>query len=178
MAGHTDKYAKFAFCKYLESKGYTDIKIINTPVDISAKFGDNTWWFELKKTAKKDKYFGATTLIELEQAQIDSLHFRFVIAQADTEDEACMLFKFYLLSLGEMTEIGNMSIPPFKVYFNLRFDNNELLEAHCTSFSCDFNQIEYEKSKTLGKREENSITFMEAHIDKLKKYRTELQKNE
>lgn len=177
MAGHTDKYAKYVFCRYLEEKGYKDIYIINTPVDISAKLGEDTWWFELKKTSKKDKYFGATTLTELEKAQSDLSHFRFVIAQSEDKDEKCTSFTFYELSLEQMIANGRMSIPPFKVYFNLPFDETikKTIESKCYKHSCVYSETEYEKYKKHEERDLGSIGFKLDHINQLSWYQQELK---
>lgn len=177
MAGHTDKYAKFAFCKYLQSKGYTDVKIINAPVDISAKLGNDTWWFELKKTAQQKKYFGATTLTELEQAQLDPLHFRFIIAKADTPEEECFSFTFYELSLEQMIAIGEMSIPPFKVYFNISIDSISLnKQITCYKYSSAYDETEYTKLKSCSSRNVEKITFKAEHISRLSQYHEEIQR--
>lgn len=177
MAGHTDKYAKYVFCKYLEDKGYKDIKIINTPVDISARLGNETWWFELKKTSKTDKCFGATTLTELEKAQEHLAYFRFVIAQSENNDEKCTSFIFYELSLEQMIAYGRMSIPPFKVYFNLPFDKTtkKSIESQCYKHSCLFSEKEYEKYQSHGKRDSESIDFKLDHINELLRYQQELK---
>lgn len=182
MAGHTDKYAKYAFCRYLESKGYTEVQIKTAPVDISAKLDGVTWHFELKKTAKEKKYFGATTLTELKQAQTDTSHFRFIIAQATTEKENCTSFNFYELTLEQMEKLGNMSIPPFKVYFNIDLSNKaQFLQEKCPmypySYPQEFDETEYKKFQSHGEQPGESVKFVKEHIKNLDDFYEELKTN-
>ena len=178
----TDKYAKFAFCKYLEKEGYTDVKIVDTPVDILAKKGDEMWWFEIKSTSKK-KYFGATTLTELKKA-LDCAgnskeNFRFVIAKKDNNQEN--LFDFIILTLAEfeLTSLFHATIPPFKVYFNVKLDElcsrDTHIGKHQPNKQFDFVDKEYKQFRKLTPDErqlidtykEESITFSEEDIKKL-----------
>ena len=58
----SDKKAKDAYIVQLKSNGYENVKVINSPVDISAEKNRETYYFEIKMTKKKTKYFGAATL--------------------------------------------------------------------------------------------------------------------
>lgn len=110
----SDVKAKAAFVNELLSRGFDDAKIVASPADIVAQKDGQTWYFEIKKTSHKDKYFGAATLTEWVQALKDPGHFRFVVAIEDGDD-----FSFIEYSPAEFMEFS--TIPPFKVYFNIDF---------------------------------------------------------
>lgn len=110
----SDVKAKAAFVNELLSRGFDDAKIVASPADIVAQKDGQTWYFEIKKTSHKDKYFGAATLTEWLQADMDPDHFRFVVAIEDGDD-----FTFIEYTPAEFREFS--TIPPFKVYFNIDF---------------------------------------------------------
>jgi len=60
----SDKKAKDTYIKHLKSDGFKNVEIINSPSDISAEKNGETYFFEIKMTKKKIKYFGAATLTE------------------------------------------------------------------------------------------------------------------
>lgn len=113
----SDVSAKEAYVKELQKNGYK-AQIVKAPADITAEKDGQKWYFEIKKTAQTDKYFGAATMTEWKQALEDPYHFRFVIAIDLGEDK--WSFKEYTPS--EFMEFS--TIPPFKVYFNIDFSNN------------------------------------------------------
>lgn len=111
----SDKNAKEAFVKQLEKEGYSDVKIVQAPSDIIAMKEGVQWYFEIKMTTHKDKYFGAATFTEWEQAFKTPDTYRFVVAIKD--DELPDGFEFIALTPEEMMQYS--TIPPCKVYFNL-----------------------------------------------------------
>lgn len=109
----SDRAAKEEFVKELEKEGYEKVEIISTPVDIIAEKDGVKWYFEIKKTSKTKKIFGAATLTEWNQAYADSEHFRFVIAVSKDN----IKFNFYPVTIDEFALLS--SIPPFKINFNI-----------------------------------------------------------
>lgn len=109
----SDVKAKKAFVSELNKRGFDDVQIVAAPSDIIAKKNGEKWFFEIKKTTHKDKYFGAATQTEWKQAFEDPDHFRFVIAMESDNDE----FTFKEIKPSDFMEFS--TIPPFKVYFNL-----------------------------------------------------------
>lgn len=111
----SDVKAKAQYVERLKSNGYSNPTIIASPADITAEKNGYTWYFEIKKTSQKKKYFGAATLTEWIQALKDPDHFRFVVARESTEGT----FAFSEYTPSEFMEVS--SIPPFKVFFNIDF---------------------------------------------------------
>ena len=111
----SDKNAKEAFVEYLTQRGYTEVQIVKAPSDIIAKKDGVQWYFEIKMTTHSDKYFGAATFTEWEQAFKTPDTYRFVIAITSMSDPTS--FEFIELTPEEMME--HSTIPPCKVYFNL-----------------------------------------------------------
>lgn len=109
----SDVKAKAEYVKCLKDNGYSNPTIIASPADITAEKNGYTWYFEIKKTSQKKKYFGAATLTEWIQALKDPDHFRFVVARESTEGT----FAFSEYTPSEFMEVS--SIPPFKVFFNI-----------------------------------------------------------
>ena len=96
-------------------KGFKDVKIVKSPSDIIAMKDGVQWYFEVKMTSHRDRYFGAATFTEWEQAFKTPDTYRFVIAIKDAE-------QFGGFELIEMTPEEMMrysTIPPCKVFFNL-----------------------------------------------------------
>lgn len=190
-ASKTDKYAKYAFCKFLKKDGYTNIKVINTPVDIKAEKENVIWWFEIKKTSTDGKYFGATTLTELEKANEcvnGTDQFRFVIAQEVNAKEN--LYNFTLLTLDEFaqTDVFHPSIPPIKIYFNVDLANLNLgkkYEGEAYRISNIDKDADYQKCCKLSRQEKNeirdnkkdSISFDIADIDTMSAFMENMRKN-
>lgn len=111
----SDKDAKLAFVEHLESKGFTEVQIVQSPSDIIAKKDGEQWYFEIKMTTHNDKYFGAATFTEWEQAFKTPETYRFVVAIKNPGSSEG--FEFVELTPGEMMRYS--TIPPCKVYFNL-----------------------------------------------------------
>ena len=111
----SDVKAKAQYVERFKSNGYSNPTIIASPADITAEKNGYTWYFEIKKTSRKKKYFGAATLTEWIQALKDPDHFRFVVARETTEGT----FAFSEYTPSEFMEVS--SIPPFKVFFNIDF---------------------------------------------------------
>lgn len=133
MYEKSDILAKKAVIKELEIRGYTECKIISTPADIIGYLNNERYYFEVKMTRKKEKYFGAATLTEWEQAIKDPKHFYFVVVIQNNE----VIEKIIFYKPEEFIKIS--SIPPFKVYFNL--DLNRGIK--------DKNKITFEQLKNM-----------------------------
>ena len=123
MNKKSDVVAKEAYLKELIKEGYENPKIISSPTDIHA-FKDNAeYFFEIKMTRKTDKYFGAATITEWEQALKDPNHFFFVVAiQEDSK-----ITKFIKYTPSEFLRFS--SIPPFKINFNIDFTKDDIKES-------------------------------------------------
>ena len=111
----SDKDAKATFVAHLENRGFTDVQIVKAPSDIIAKKDGLQWYFEIKMTTHHDKYFGAATFTEWEQAFKTPDTYRFIVAIKNAEQ--AMGFEFIELTPEEMMK--HSTIPPCKVYFNL-----------------------------------------------------------
>lgn len=133
MYEKSDFLAKKAVIKELEIRGYTECKTISKPADIIGYLNDERYYFEVKMTRKKEKYFGAATLTEWEQAIKDPKHFYFVVVIQNNE----IIEKIIFYKPEEFIKIS--SIPPFKVYFNL--DLNKGIK--------DKNKITFEQLKNM-----------------------------
>ena len=124
----SDKKAKDAYIVHLKSNGYENVKVINSPVDISAEKNGETYYFEIKMTKKKTKYFGAATLTEWVQAFEPPNHFKFVIAKTDEKEET---FEFMEFTPEEFMK--HSTIPPFKIYFNINLEGDSKNELRRTA---------------------------------------------
>lgn len=113
----SDVKAKTEFVKLLQERGF-EAKVVSSPADIMANKDGNTWYFEIKMTKRADVYFGAATLTEWKQAMANPEYFRFVVAKTDEAESA---FEFIEYTPAEFMEFS--TIPPFKVYFNIDFEN-------------------------------------------------------
>lgn len=170
MPERSDKYAKLTFCKLLEEEGYSDVRIARTPADIRAKKDGKDWWFELKKTSEHKKYFGAVTLTELKKAIEADVNFRFVIAEKQTEegDGYNCNYTFYRMTLAEFIENCHPTIPPFKIYFNLKFDNIKTINFKYSGYI--FTTKEYQSYQDPLPQNEPAVSFKESHIGILSKF--------
>ena len=108
----SDVEAKKAFVKELQKKNYQDIKITSSPTDISAKKKGTKYYFEIKFTNQKDKYFGAATLTEWECAIKNLDNFFFVVSRKENN-------KWIFKSFKPNEFIKYSTIPPFKIFFNV-----------------------------------------------------------
>ncbi len=87
------------------------------PRDITARKGDQVFYFEIKYTAQSASYFGAATLTEWEAALTCEERYRFVIA---ANQGAQWAFREY--TPAEFMQFSY--IPPFKVFFNIPIGDN------------------------------------------------------
>ena len=142
MPKRTDTDAKQAFLEKLLSEGYT-AKITSKPSDIIAEKDGEIWYFEIKKTVKKDKLFGAATLTEWEQAFKTPERYRFVIAMKN-DDES---FSFSIITPEELMAFS--TIPPFKVYFNINLLDTTKTKHRTTNGAIAFNEEHFMKMLQL-----------------------------
>ena len=108
----SDIGAKIAFKRELESRGYTEVRVIGSPADIRACRDDHEYLFEIKATSKSNNYFGAATITEWEAALRAPNYFRFVIVRQNGS-----LWEFREYTPDEFIQYSD--IPPFKVYFRV-----------------------------------------------------------
>lgn len=141
----SDISAKEAYVKELQKNGFIT-RITKAPADITAEKDGQPWYFEIKKTANTDKYFGGATMTEWKQALDDPEHFRFVIAIDLGEDK--WSFKEY--TPAEFMEFS--TIPPFKVYFNIDFSNNGKKSKKGKSNAVKMSQDNFSKLKEIYER--------------------------
>jgi Holliday junction resolvase len=113
----SDVSAKQAYIEYLLKKGYEKATVTASPADITAEKDGNTYYFEIKKTSQKEVYFGAATLTEWFEAVENETNYMFVIAKEIAENE----FEFIEYTPEQFLQYSY--IPPFKVYFNIDFTN-------------------------------------------------------
>ena len=123
MNKKSDNKAKNAYKKYLEKKGFYDVKIVSSPSDIIAKKGGKIYYFEVKMTKRKRIYFGAATLTEWMQAFKTPDNFKFIIAITNDNEDS---FDFIEYTPKEFMEYA--TIPPFKIYFNVNLKDKTLLK--------------------------------------------------
>ena len=123
MNKKSDNKAKIAYKKYLETKGFYDVKIVKGPSDITAKKDGDDFYFEIKTTKREIIYFGAATLTEWKQAFKTPNNFKFVIAITNENEDS---FDFIEYTPKEFMEYS--TIPPFKIYFNINLKNKTLLK--------------------------------------------------
>ena len=119
----SDKKAKEAYVKVLAENEYKNIEIINFPSDIKAEKKGEVYYFEIKMTKKKVRYFGAATLTEWVQAFQTPNNFKFVIAQTDEKEES---FRFIEFTPEEFMK--HSTIPPFKIYFNINLEGDSKIK--------------------------------------------------
>lgn len=111
----SDKPAITEYMKRLEERGY-HIETKKAPADIVATKDGKTCYFEIKSTSKDDDYFGAATLTEWTAAIESPDRYWFVVARKVGEE-----FAFAKYTPQEFMKYS--TIPPFKVYFNIRPDS-------------------------------------------------------
>ena len=124
MGTKSDVPAKQAFIRELINEGFETAEIKAKPSDIVATKNGETWYYEIKLTDLTDTYFGAATLTEWEQAFNTPDRYRFVVAIRHTDGT----FEFREFTPQEFMQYS--TIPPFKVYFNIRLDDKK---AHGTT---------------------------------------------
>jgi hypothetical protein len=147
----SDVPAKLAFIQnLLLVQGFDEARITGRPADITARRGDQTFYFEIKYTAQFTNYFGAATLTEWEAALTCEERYRFVIA---TKKDSDWIFREYT-----PLEFMQFSyIPPFKVFFNIPVGDHKR-----------------PVSKLPGKRVRMTRERMSVMVAIFKKFRSEL----
>ena len=120
MNRKNDTKAKQAFVNELKTRGYENVEIVAAPSDIIARKNGEEYYFEIKMTHQQKKYFGAATLTEWAQAIKTPDKYTFVVAIANGDDSG---FKFIEFTPEEF--MGYSTVPPFKMFFNIDFDNLE-----------------------------------------------------
>tara|TARA_B100001250_G_C19321854_1_gene580806 strand:+ start:67 stop:537 length:471 start_codon:yes stop_codon:yes gene_type:complete len=118
----SDVDAKAAYSEYLKLGGYTDVKVIASPADISAKKNGQKYFFEIKKTTRKNIYFGASTITEWEGAFNNRGKYFFVIAKS-LEDGGWEFTRYKPEDLMKFS-----TIPPMHLYFNVPLTDEEKLK--------------------------------------------------
>jgi len=118
----SDKKAKEEFAEILKTRGYSDVRIVKQPADITAIKNDAMYFFEIKKTSAKKEYFGAATLTEWRAAYENPSNYFFVIAQEIPEG-----FNFIEYTPDEFEKFS--TIPPFKIFFNIPLNGNNKVET-------------------------------------------------
>lgn len=116
----SDVNAKLEYIKTLENKGYENVHVTASPADITAEKDGKTYYFEIKMTMQKEKYFGAATFTEWEEAFNNPENYTFVIAKTNESEDS---FEFTELSPEEF--MSYCTIPPMKVYFNYSLDGKK-----------------------------------------------------
>ena len=137
----SDRIAKEKYVQLLKKKGFDNPRIISRPADICAQKDGITYYYEIKMTRKQDKYFGAATLTEWEQALKDPNHFFFVVALQNGSD----ISEFREYTPDEFIEFS--SIPPFKINFNMDLLRNSKSTKKNSKTKCV--KATYEKIQRL-----------------------------
>ena len=114
----SDVDAKEAFSEYLSNKGFKNIKIVSKPSDIIAYKGKDKYYFEIKKTDRKERYFGGATTTEWKAALENPDRYFFVICVKRNN-----LWQFTQYTPEEFMKFS--TIPPFKVYFSVPLSEKE-----------------------------------------------------
>lgn len=109
-----EKKVKERFCQQLLNNGYDTAEITQAPADITATKNGETWWFEIKYTTKKGRYYGGSTETEWEKAFEDPEHYKFVVIRTTPQMK---IFDPKLFTPMEFMEF--CTIPPFTVNFNI-----------------------------------------------------------
>ena len=77
------------------------------------------YFFEIKKTTQKDKYFGASTITEWEGALDKNNNYLFIVAKSLDNN----MWEFIEYKPEELMKYS--TIPPFHIYFNLPLSEKE-----------------------------------------------------
>lgn len=112
MPRRSDQAAKNAFKACLKRRGFSDVRIVHSPVDIEARSGGRLYRFEIKHTDVVGRCFGAATTTEWEAALKAPKRFKFVVAR---RKGARWLFTEFTPS----QFMRYSDVPPFKVYFRI-----------------------------------------------------------
>jgi hypothetical protein len=152
----SDVPAKLAFIQnLLLVQGFDEARITGQPADITARKGDQIFYFEIKFTAQSKSYFGAATLTEWDVALAREENYRFVIATMKNDD---WMFREYTPQ--EFMQFSY--IPPFKVFFNVPVGDHRIPI------------LKVPRLKVASKRVQMTRDRMSAMVAIYKKFRSEL----
>lgn len=118
----SDVDAKGAFAAELRQRGYSSVEITRSPADITARKAGKLYYFEIKYTRQRARYFGAATLTEWAAAVENEECFRFVVC---SKRAGQWTFQEYTPA----DFMGFSSIPPFKVYFTVAVSGRPLQDT-------------------------------------------------
>ena len=113
----TDKPGIDASMDWLRNQGFTSVKKINHPVDLSVNRNGKRYWIEVKYTEQPESYFGAATITEWECALDNIDSFFFLIANKPNGVDSNSNWRFELIEPKEFMKYS--TIVPFKINFNL-----------------------------------------------------------
>lgn len=132
----SDVDAKAAYVAHLLGQGFDEAEVTKAPADITGKKNGKTYYFEIKFTRQEEAYFGAATLTEWEAALENENRFIFVVAFQRND-----AWEFHEYTPEEF--MGFSTIPPFKIFFNVRVgdekDNRQRRESQ--SVKLDRNRL-------------------------------------
>ena len=154
MKRNLERIVKEWYRDQLLNKGFESAEITKAPADITAKKDGETWWFEIKYTTKKDRYYGGSTETEWEQAFADPEHYRFVIIKTDKAAKNIKVFREY--EPKDFLEF--CKVPPFIVTFTIPFVSKRTNKKKTEEVkSIDFSKEVFEEiHRVLSmKRDEN-----------------------
>lgn len=134
----SDVKAKKEYSKHLENNGYTNVRIVGSPVDIVAEKDNVPYYFEIKMTKSEKNCFGAATLTEWEQALKTPNEFKFIIVKTNLEEN-----RFEFLEFTPQEFLKYSTIPPFKFYFNIDFVNKNKLQKRTKAIPLDDEKISH-----------------------------------
>ena len=110
----SEKLVKEKFCDVLRNRGFKNVTIAKSPVDIIAELNGEQWWFELKSTVKPDKCWGSASETEWKKAFDNSDHFRFVVIWTTPQ-----LKKFEYIEYTPEEFMRFCFVTPFSVQFKI-----------------------------------------------------------
>jgi Holliday junction resolvase len=111
----SDKPAKQAFIEELRRRGFENPRVTASPADITAERAGETYYFEIKYTRRKTRYFGAATLTEWKAALAHSERFLFVVAMEKQDG-----WQFIEYTPEQFMQFS--TIPPFKIFFTIMLE--------------------------------------------------------
>lgn len=118
----SDVDAKEAYIAVLLERGYAEARVTGSPADITARKGNEVFYFEIKYTGQDNQYFGAATLTEWEAALLHENRYFFVVAA-----KRAGIWIFHEYTPAEFMEFSY--IPPFKVFFSVGVGKEKATEA-------------------------------------------------
>lgn len=162
MAERSDIIAKKYFAQFLKTKGYDEVWLTSSPTDVKASKNGEDWYFELKMTSEQKSYFGAATETEWNQAYKDPTHFRFVVVQKNGDT-----YRFVQYTPEEFEKFS--TIPPFKVYFNIKFGESDSKWEYIKEENIDISKEKSIRKKNSVKLDKTNFEILHALMDKMRK---------